>query len=54
MVDGDRVLVVSSGLGMVGLPARFNVPPEVMIINLKSGSKTAASSKIIQNHWFIR
>ena len=54
MVDGDRVLVVSSGLGMVGLPARFNVPPEVMIINLKSGSKAAASSKTIKNYWFVR
>jgi predicted MPP superfamily phosphohydrolase len=54
MVEGDRVLVVSTGLGMVGLPARLNVPPEVMIINLSGGSETKASSKTIENYWFLR
>lgn len=39
MIDRDRVLIVSSGIGMVGLPIRFNVPPEIMLVTISSGEK---------------
>lgn len=34
IVEGGRNLVVSSGLGMTGLPVRFGVPPEIAVITL--------------------
>lgn len=34
IVEGGRNLVVSSGLGMTGLPVRFGVPPELAVITL--------------------
>jgi len=34
IVEEDRHLVVSSGLGCSGLPIRFGVPPEVVVIEL--------------------
>lgn len=38
----DRILIISSGLGEVGLPIRFGVPPEIMIIELKNGKIISA------------
>ncbi len=34
IVEGGRNLVVSSGLGMTGVPIRFNVPPEIALVTL--------------------
>ena len=34
VVEGGRHLLVSSGLGMSGLPVRFMVPPEIALITL--------------------
>ncbi len=40
--DGRRSLVVSGGLGMSGLPIRFNSPPEIVLIRLGgAGAATA-------------
>ncbi|MDT3376093.1 metallophosphoesterase [Labrys neptuniae] len=38
IVEGDRHLVVSGGLGMTGLPVRFGVPPEIVLITLGAGA----------------
>lgn len=35
IVEDDRHLVVSSGLGCTGLPVRFGVPPEIALIRVK-------------------
>ncbi|MGJ4856565.1 metallophosphoesterase [Labrys sp. La1] len=42
IVEDDRHLVVSGGLGMTGLPVRFGVPPEIVIITLGAGGSPAA------------
>jgi uncharacterized protein len=34
IVEGGRNLIVSSGLGMTGLPIRFMVPPEIALVTL--------------------
>ncbi|WP_244512386.1 metallophosphoesterase [Filomicrobium insigne] len=34
IVDGDRNLVVSGGLGCSGLPIRFGVPPEIVALDI--------------------
>jgi len=34
VVEGGRDLIVSGGLGLSGLPVRFGVPPEVVLIEL--------------------
>lgn len=34
--DGDRNLFVSTGIGYSGLPFRFGVPPEIMLIELSA------------------
>ncbi|HTS39633.1 MAG TPA: metallophosphoesterase [Xanthobacteraceae bacterium] len=34
VVENDRHLIVSSGLGMSNLPVRFGVPPEVVLLEL--------------------
>lgn len=34
IVEDDRHLVVSAGLGTSGIPVRFLVPPEIVVINL--------------------
>jgi predicted MPP superfamily phosphohydrolase len=34
VVDGDRHLIVSGGLGCSGLPVRFGVPPEIVLVEL--------------------
>ncbi|MEL7050009.1 MAG: metallophosphoesterase, partial [Pseudomonadota bacterium] len=38
--DGDRHLVVSGGLGVSGLPVRFGVPPEIVLIEVGGGGET--------------
>jgi predicted MPP superfamily phosphohydrolase len=37
VVDGDRRLYVTSGLGATGLPFRFLAPPEVVVLELGAG-----------------
>jgi predicted MPP superfamily phosphohydrolase len=34
VVDGDRRLYVTSGLGATGLPVRLLAPPEVVVLEL--------------------
>lgn len=34
IVEGGRHLIVSSGLGVTGLPVRFMVPPEIAVVTL--------------------
>jgi predicted MPP superfamily phosphohydrolase len=36
IVEDERHLIVSGGLGMSGLPIRFGVPPEIVIVDLGS------------------
>jgi uncharacterized protein len=38
MIRGDRILMVTHGVGEVGLPVRFGAPPEVMLITVVSGA----------------
>jgi uncharacterized protein len=42
VVEDDRHLVVSAGLGMTGIPVRFGVPPEIVLITLGSHDADAA------------
>ncbi|MCB9960343.1 MAG: metallophosphoesterase [Rhodospirillaceae bacterium] len=35
IVEGGRPLIVSGGLGMTGLPIRFGVPPEIVLVTLR-------------------
>ncbi|WP_308915108.1 metallophosphoesterase [Jannaschia sp. LMIT008] len=41
--EGDRDLVVSSGLGCSGLPVRFGVVPEVVTIDIAGGATDGSS-----------
>lgn len=34
IVEGGRHMVVSSGLGLTGLPVRFGVPPEIAVVTV--------------------
>ena len=34
VVEDDRHLIVSGGLGCTGLPVRFGVPPEIVLVEL--------------------
>ncbi|MFL1875399.1 metallophosphoesterase [Hansschlegelia beijingensis] len=34
IVEDDRHLIVSGGIGMSGLPVRFGVPPEIVLVRL--------------------
>jgi uncharacterized protein len=38
MIRGERILMVTHGVGEVGLPVRFGAPPEVMLITVVSGA----------------
>ncbi|WP_448953238.1 metallophosphoesterase [Labrys neptuniae] len=42
VVEDDRNLIVSGGLGMSGLPVRFGVPPEIVLITLGDDGSPAA------------
>lgn len=42
IVEGGRHLIVSSGLGVTGLPIRFMVPPEIAVVTLTSTAATAS------------
>lgn len=42
IVEGGRHLIVSSGLGVTGLPVRFMVPPEIAVVTLAAGGAGAA------------
>ena len=37
IVEDERHLVVSGGLGMSGLPIRLGVPPEIVLVTIRSG-----------------
>lgn len=41
VVDRGRHLVVSSGLGLSGVPVRFLVPPEIALVTLQGGAAQA-------------
>ena len=43
IVEDGRHLLVSSGLGLSGLPVRFMVPPEIALLTLTSESGASAS-----------
>lgn len=43
IVEGGRHLLVSSGLGLSGLPVRFMVPPEIAVVTLTSDQGAAAT-----------
>jgi uncharacterized protein len=38
LVKDSRVLVVTTGVGEVGLPVRFGVPPEIALITISNGA----------------
>lgn len=44
VVEDNRHLVVSGGLGCSGIPIRFGVPPEIVVIDLAGGAAQAAKS----------
>lgn len=48
MFENSRTLIVTSGLGETGLPVRFGVPPEIMIVELKNGARASGSSRRIK------
>ncbi|MCX7356917.1 MAG: metallophosphoesterase [Alphaproteobacteria bacterium] len=37
MIRGERILMVTHGVGEIGLPVRFGAPPEVMLITVLPG-----------------
>ncbi|MGE0627963.1 MAG: metallophosphoesterase [Hyphomicrobiaceae bacterium] len=43
IVEDDRHLVVSGGLGFSGLPLRFGVPPEIVVVEVGDWSPAALS-----------
>ncbi|MGQ0673104.1 MAG: metallophosphoesterase [Hyphomicrobium sp.] len=43
VVEDDRHLIVSGGLGCSGVPVRFGVPPEIVVVELGSRSGGAAT-----------
>jgi len=42
VVEDGRHLVISAGLGMTGIPVRFGVPPEIVLITVDSPEAAAA------------
>jgi hypothetical protein len=42
IVEGGRNLIVSSGLGLTGLPVRFMVPPEIALVTLAAPAPVPA------------
>lgn len=52
MIRGSRILMVTHGVGEVGLPVRFGAPPEVMLITVVSGEApriVSAGSEILRD-----
>jgi predicted MPP superfamily phosphohydrolase len=43
IVEDGRNMIVSSGLGMTGLPVRFGVPPEIAIVTVGAPGSVEAS-----------
>jgi len=41
IVEDDRSLIVSGGLGVSGFPIRFGSPPEIVVVELGSEQKTS-------------
>ena len=37
VLDGNRILVVTRGLGESGIPVRFNAPPQIMLLTIHPG-----------------
>ena len=44
VVEGGRHLIVSGGLGVSGLPVRFGVPPEVVLVELGHAPLVSAAA----------
>lgn len=42
IVEGGRDLVVSGGLGCSGLPVRFGVPPEILLLDIGNATPSVA------------
>ena len=40
-VENGRILIVSRGLGAVGLPVRFGAPPQIMLVDIRHGAEVA-------------
>lgn len=45
LVKDGRILVVTTGVGTVGLPVRFGVPPEIVLLKLSSSPNVAIAAK---------
>ncbi|WP_235074344.1 metallophosphoesterase [Asticcacaulis sp. AC466] len=43
LTRGDRILIVSRGLGESGVPVRFGAPPQIMVLNIHAGKAAAVS-----------
>jgi uncharacterized protein len=41
-IQDGRVLTVSTGLGEIGLPVRFGVPPEIVLVTVSNGNEVRA------------
>jgi len=44
MIERGRILIVSRGLGEVGLPVRFGAPPEIVLVRIQHGAEAHAST----------
>jgi uncharacterized protein len=44
-IKDGRALVVSTGVGEIGLPVRFGVAPEIILVTLSNGPITKATAK---------
>jgi uncharacterized protein len=44
-VQDGRVLIVTTGVGEIGLPVRFGVPPEILLVTLKNGDAARTNVK---------
>jgi uncharacterized protein len=45
LVKDSRVLVVTTGVGEVGLPVRFGVPPEIALITISNGAVVSVTAQ---------
>ena len=45
LVKDERVLMVTTGVGAIGLPVRFGVPPEILLVTISNGAVTEAKAK---------
>ena len=45
LVKDGRVLMVTTRVGAIGLPVRFGVPPEILLVTISNGAVTEAKAK---------